>query len=410
MTILVICVKFYIITKYKKNTAVNEDTKQFIAQHRTSDTRTLALQATRHTAVDMRQAITQIEGWQLAQSKLPQWAATEGVIYPPRISMEQCSSQATALYKASLASGARIADLTGGFGIDCSYMARGFEHTTYIERNPLLCDIARENFKLLGLHHIDIVNGNSEDILATLPPQDWIFADPARRDGAGQKVVALADCEPDITAIEEDIMAKSKRAMIKCSPMLDITAACRQLKHVAQVHIIAVNNECKELLFILQAGGAAEITTHCINITNKGTEQFTFTAAEEQNATASYTAQVGAYLYEPNAAIQKGNSHKTLAAATGTSKLHPNSHLFTADTLIEQFPGRKFKVAEVLGFTKSDIKKVVQMKKANISVRNFPESVQQLRKRLKLSDGGNEYIFATTLADERKVLIACHRA
>lgn len=396
-------------TNYK-NTAVNEETKQFIARHRTSDTRTLALQAARYPAVDMHQAITQIEGWQLAQSKLPQWAATEGIIYPPRISMEQCSSQATALYKASLASGSLLADLTGGFGIDCSYMARCFEHATYIERNPLLCDIARENFELLGLHHIEIINGNSEEVLATLPPQDWIFADPARRDGAGQKVVALTDCEPDITAIEEELISKSKRVMIKCSPMLDITAACRQLKNVAEIHIIAVNNECKELLFILQEGSAKNVATHCINITNNGTEQFTFTTNEEQYATASYTAQVGAYLYEPNAAIQKGNCHKALATATGTSKLHPNSHLFTADIHMEQFPGRKFKVAEVLGFTKSDIKKVVQMKKANITVRNFPESVQQLRKRLKLSDGGNEYIFATTLADERKVLIVCHKA
>ena len=393
-----------------KETAVNEETKQFIALHRTSDTRTLALQAARYPAVDMRLAITQIEGWQLAQNKLPQWAATEGLLYPPRISMEQCSSEATALYKASLASGTRLADLTGGFGIDCSYMARGFEQATYIERSTLLCDIARENFKLLGLHHIDIINGNSEEVLATLPPQDWIFADPARRDGAGQKVVALADCEPDITAIEETIMAKSKRAMIKCSPMLDITAASRQLKNIAEIHIVAVNNECKELLFILQPGGAAEITTHCINITSNGTEEFIYTAGDEQKATANYTAQVGAYLYEPNAAIQKGACHKALAVATGTSKLHPNSHLYTADTLIEQFPGRKFKVVEVMGFTKSDIKKVAQMGKANITVRNFPESVQQLRKRLKLCDGGDNYLFATTLADERKVLIVCHKA
>ena len=389
---------------------MNEATKQFITEHRTSDTRTLALQAARYPTVDMRQAITQIEGWQLAQNKLPQWAATEGLLYPPRISMEQCSSQATALYKASLVNGEYFADLTGGFGIDCSYIARAFEHATYIERNARLCDIARENFKLLGLHHIDIINGDSEELLATLPTQDWIFADPARRDGTGQKVVALADCEPDITAIEEKLMTKSKRAMIKCSPMLDITAACRQLRNVAEVHIIAVNNECKELLFILQPGGATAITTHCINITNNSTEQFTFATNEEQKAVANYTAQVGTFLYEPNTAIQKGACHKVLATATGTKKLHPNSHLYTADTLIEQFPGRKFKVVEVLGFTKNDIKKVAQMKKANITVRNFPDSVQQLRKRLKLSDGGSNYIFATTLADEHKVLIVCQKA
>lgn len=389
---------------------MNEATIKFIAEHLNSDTRTLALQASRYPAVDMRRAITQIEGWQLAQDKLPQWATTEGIIYPPRISMEQCSSQATALYKASLASGSTLADLTGGFGIDCSYMARQFEKATYIERNPLLCDIAQKNFKLMGLHHIDIINGNSEDTLATLPPQDWIFADPARRDGAGQKVVALTDCEPDITAIEETLTSKSKKVMIKCSPMLDITAASRLLKNIAEIHLVAVNNECKELLFILQAGGAAEITTHCVNITSSGNELFSFTAHKEQNSSASYATQVGKYLYEPNAAIQKAGCHRTLAAATATCKLHPNSHLFTADTLIEHFPGRRFEIAEVLSFTKSDIKRVSQMGKANITVRNFPDSVQQLRKRLKLADGGSEYIFATTLADERKVLIICHKA
>lgn len=399
----------YLREQLKRDATVNEETKKFIIEHRTCDTRTLALQAARYPAVDMRQAITQIEGWQLAQNKLSQWATTEGIIYPPRISMEQCSSQATALYKASLTSGSSLTDLTGGFGIDCSYMAQQFKKAIYIERNPLLCNIVRNNFAQMGLHHIDIINGNSEEILTTLPLQDWIYADPARRDSAGQKVVALADCEPDITAIEDELTAKSRKVMIKCSPMLDITAASRQLKYITEIHIVALNNECKELLFILQARGAAEITTHCVNITNSGSEKFSFTAGEEEGATTSYATEVGRYLYEPNAAIQKGGCHKTLATATATRKLHPNSHLFTADNCIEDFPGRKFEVVEVLGFTKSDIKKISQMGKANITVRNFPDSVQQLRRRLKLSDGGNDYIFATTLADERKVLIMCRK-
>lgn len=389
---------------------IDEATKIFIKEHRTDDIRTLALQASRYPTVEMREAIAQIEGWQLAQNKLPQWAATDGLLYPPRISMEQCSSQATALYKAAIAQGDTLADLTGGFGIDCSYMARQFKRATYIERSALLCDIARHNFGQLGLHHIEVVNGNSEEALPHIEKQDWIFADPARRDGAGNKVVALADCEPDIAAIEPLLMQKCQKAMIKCSPMLDITAACRELKNVAEVHIVAVNNECKELLFILQEGATSNITTHCANITNSGHELFSFTAEEERNACVSYATEAGRYLYEPNAAIQKGGCHKALAASTATKKLHPNSHLFTADTLIENFPGRKFIITEVLGFTKSDIKKVSQMKKANITVRNFPDSVQQLRKRLKLADGGNEYIFATTLADERKVLIVCHKA
>lgn len=387
---------------------MNEETKQFIAQHRTSDTRTLALQAARYPAVDMREAITQIEGWQAAKNKLPEWAATEEIIYPPRISMEQCSSETTALYKASLVQGTSIADLTGGFGIDCSYMSRKFTKAIYIERNTLLCDIARHNFSKLGLLHTTIINGESEEALLALPQQDWIFIDPARRDGDGRKVVALADCTPDVTAMENVMLQKSHKVMIKCSPMLDIKAASRELRNISEIHIVAVGNECKELLFILSGEGASTPPIHCINITNSGNETFTFTAREEEKASVNYAKEVHTYIYEPNAAIQKGGCYKALANVTGTEKLHPNSQLFTADRLIPDFPGRRFKVEKVFGFTKREIKEISSIGKANITVRNFPDSVQMLRKRLKLSEGGNDYLFATTTADERKVIILCH--
>lgn len=389
---------------------IDQETKKFILEHRNDDIRTLALQAKRYPTVDMREAVTQIEGWQLAQHKLPKWAACEGVIYPPRISMEQCSSEATALYKASLACGKLLTDLTGGFGIDCSYMAQNFEKAIYVERNSLLCDIAKENFATLGLHHISIINGNSEDILPTLPHCDTIFIDPARRDGDGRKVVALADCTPDVTTLEESLLQKGEKVIIKCSPMLDVAAACRELKHVQEIHIVAAGNECKELLLILSPFSTPTTTTHCVNLLPCSTQTYSFTNLQEQTATATYTSEVAAYLYEPNAAIQKAGCHKSLAQATGATKLHPNSHLYTSHELIENFPGRTFKVTEVLGFTKSDIKKISELKKANITTRNHPDSVQTLRKRLKLADGGDTYIFATTLADERKVLIICSKA
>ena len=197
---------------------LSPETKEFIKEHRTDDPRALALQAKRYPAVDMPQAATQIEGWQAAREKLPTWAATEGITYPPRISMEQCSSEATALYKAAIASGGALADLTGGFGIDCSYMARSFRHATYIERSTLLCSIAKENFALLGLKHIDIINGNSEEVLPTLPSLDWIFIDPARRDSAGRKVVAFSDCEPDVTALEQQLLQKPPRSWSSAPP------------------------------------------------------------------------------------------------------------------------------------------------------------------------------------------------
>ena len=389
---------------------LDNTTKEFIAAHRTEDPRTLALQAKRYPNVDIREAVVQIEGWQLSREKLPTWAATEGITYPPRISMEQCSSEATATYKASLAHGSNIADLTGGFGIDCSYLARNFDKATYIERNGLLCDIARDNFDRLGMHHITVINGNSEEQLTTLPQQDWIFIDPARRDGDGRKVVALSDCEPNVVVLEEQLMEKACKVMIKCSPMLDITAACRELRHVSEIHIVAVKNECKELLFILSAETPATPSVTCVNLRGDSKELFTFTPQQEQESAAAYTDKVGTYLYEPNAAIQKAGCFHSLATATNTLKLHPNSHLFTSDEYVGEFPGRQFRVKSVHGFSKEDIKQISTLGKANITVRNFNHDTALLRKRLKLADGGENYIFATTLSNGEKVLVVCEKA
>ena len=389
---------------------LSPETKEFIKEHKNEDPRALALQAKRYPAVDIREAVTQIEGWQAAKEKLPTWAETDGIIYPPRISMEQCSSEPTALYKAAIAKGDRLADLTGGFGIDCSYMSRGFREATYIERNAVLCDIARENFALLGLGNINIINGNSEEILHTLPKQDWIFIDPARRALDGRKVVALSDCEPDVTALESLLLEKADKVMVKCSPMLDITAATRQLSSIETVHIIAVNNECKELLFILGKDNGENTQIKCGNIQKGNCNSFAFTLDEEANSTVTYCNSVGKYLYEPNAAIQKGCCHRTLSHKLQIDKLHPNSQLYTAERLIENFPGRKFIVERVTGFSKSETRELQALGKANITVRNFPESVQTLRKKLKLNEGGENYLFATTLSGERKVLIHCRKA
>ena len=387
---------------------LDDATIEFIAQHREEDVRTLALQAGRYPTVDMREAVTQIEGWQQAREKLPTWAAVKGIIYPPKISMEQCSSEKTAKYKAKQVKGKRFADLTGGFGIDFSYMARNFNEAFYIERNKTLCDIATANFSLLGLEDAKVMNGNSEELFESLPHLDWIFVDPARRDGDGRKVVALSDCEPNV--VELDLLSKADMAMIKCSPMLDITMACRQLQHVSSVHIVSVNNECKELLIILNSGDFTGFTTHCVNILKDSTQIFSFTQDDEDTAETSYSSEVGKYLYEPNASVQKAGSPKSLSSHYHVDKLHPNSHLYTSNEHIHDFPGRIFEVVEVLGFSKADIKSVQSLGKANITVRNFPESVQLLRKRLKLTDGGENYIFATTLNDDSKALILCKKA
>ena len=384
-------------------------TIKFIKEHRNEDVRTLALQGKRYPNVNMLEAVTQIEGWQQAREKLPTWAAVDGIIYPSKISMEQCSSEHTAKYKSALLSGKRFADLTGGFGIDFSYIAREFNETFYIERNEKLCEIAKENFSLLGLENTTVMNGNSEELLNRLPQLDWIFIDPARRDNDGRKVVALSDCEPNVVELEETLLSKADKVMIKCSPMLDITMACRQLSSVIAVHIVAVNNECKELLFILERENKNGCRVHCANILKNEVQEFTFTQDEEYSSIATFSNDVDRFLYEPNASIQKAGCHNSLSQRLGLKKLHPNSQLYTADEHITTFPGRIFEVVEVLGFSKTDIKKVQTLQKANITIRNFPESVQQLRKRLKLADGGENYIFATTTANGNKILVICKK-
>lgn len=388
-------------------------TLRFIQEHCDDDVRKLALQAARYPGVNIPAALTQIEGRQTARIKLPTWAAIEGVIYPPRLSMEQCSSETTAQYKASLIHGDTFADLTGGFGIDCSYISHSFSQSLYIERNETLCNIARHNFHHLGLNNINIICGDSCDILDTLPHCNWIFADPARRDGCGKKVVALSDCEPDITLIEEKLMSKCDNAMIKCSPMADITAICRQVRHISDIHIVAVNNECKELLLILSnEKRSGNIKTVCVNITKEGMQTMQYiTESEEQSTAIRYAAEMGRYLYEPNAAIQKAGCHTQLSARYSVEKLHPNSQLYTSNSLINDFPGRIFEIETTGGFAKNEIKSLLgNITKANLTVRNFPQTVEQLRKRLKIAEGGEVYLFATTLSDGKKVIIRCHKA
>lgn len=386
---------------------IDEATLAFIKEHCNDDVRGLALQATRYPQVDMRVAATQIEGHRMAVTKLPAWAAVEGIIYPVRLSMEQCSSEATARYKASLVEGTRLADLTGGFGIDCSYMAERFSEITYVERNAELCRIAEHNFALLG-KAIRVVNADSEDALAGLPLQDWIFVDPARRDRGGNKVVSLSDCEPDVCRLESLLLQRASRIMVKCSPMLDISLAMSELKSVNEVHVVAANNECKELLLVLGSEARGEVPIHAINLQGERTQRFVYTAQEEAGAVCHYTATLGNYLYEPNSALMKAGCYRLPAVRWGLSKLHRNTHLYTSDTLVSDFPGRVFKVERVCGFGKKELK-TLDCKKANLAVRNFPEHVDTLKKRLKISDGGSTYLFATTLDDDTRALVVCSK-
>lgn len=394
---------------------LSQITQEFILNHRKDNVKLLALQYSKHTHINITEAITQIAGWQIAEKKIPSWAKLEGIVYPKHLSMEQCSSEVTAKYKASLTNGDSFVDLTAGFGVDCSFIARKFTKAHYVERQKELCEIAEHNFRILGLNHITIHNTDGIDFLKEMGKVDCIFLDPARRDNHGSKTVAICDCEPDIRTIEDMLVDKGQTVIIKLSPMLDIYSAINDLKHLKDLHIISVNNECKELVAILQKDinnsntNKDKINIECEQIlTNSQSQHFKFNFSEEKATDIEYSDNIENYLYEPGAALLKAGPFKLISQTYGVKKLHPNSHLYTSKERIINFPGRQFKVTNVSTFNKKELKTFLQgLEKANITIRNFPSTVSDLRKRLKLNEGGDIYIFATTLGSGEKVLIKC---
>lgn len=396
---------------------ISPETQTFIREHRQDDVRALALQANKYPQVDMAEAVVQIAGWQIAEKKVPLWARTEGILYPRHLSMEQCSSEVTAWYKASLVSGESLADLTAGFGVDCSFMARNFNRVIYVEKQEILCDLARHNFPLLGLSRIQVCQADGVEYLRQMEPVDCLFLDPARRDSHGGKTVAISDCEPDVCALESLLVEKGQYVLVKLSPMLDIGTALRELKYLREIHIVAVNNECKELIAVLKKPSDNtylsdnEVIIFCEQaVNNLLTTPFSFTLSEEKNAACTWAEEVEDYLYEPGASLLKAGPYRLLSERYGVRKLQANSHLYTSFHEVD-FPGRRFRVLEVSDFGKKNLKQFLQgIEKANLTVRNFPTSVVELRKKLKLKEGGDLYLFATTLHGGQKVLIKCIKA
>ena len=432
---------------------MNQATQDFIRQHQDDDVRQLAFLGSKYPEVDMPFALDQIRGRKMARVKLPRWASLEGIIYPPHISMEQCSSESTALYKAELAarllglpassSGTEMkaeneiefVDLTGGFGVDFSYIAaRLGVKSMYVERQAHLCEAAKENFGRLGLKNAIVKNGDGIEVLHSfLPKKDdaastddslgiiydqplsllktklglkLIFIDPARRDDAGNKVVSLKDCIPDVTVLQEEMLSKADYVIIKLSPMLDWHRAISELSHVREVHIISVNNECKELLLVLSARNMGEkLRIYCIN----DAQSFVCDELDMESSSvkiAPSTLEEMQYLYEPNASLMKAGCFGVLSGRYDARMLSKNSHLFVSQAPIEAFLGRSFRIIAVSSFNKKELKRHLSgITKANIATRNFPLSVAELRKRLKLKDGGETYIFATTLSDDSHVLV-----
>nr|WP_303256361.1 class I SAM-dependent methyltransferase [uncultured Prevotella sp.] len=509
---------------------MNQATQDFIRQHQDEDVRQLAFLGSKYPEVNMPFALDQIRGRKMAHVKLPRWASIEGIIYPPHISMEQCSSEQTALYKAELAArllglsvsssenekgcekasnshfskicefagkGAvdsefaknedtrkkqqiltecdkyvnksegepneedfseeiEFVDLTGGFGVDFSYIAsRLGMKSMYVERQAHLCEAAKENFERLGLKNVSVKNGDgievlhsfhskknaasdslgiteeqSQSLLKTNFGLKLIFIDPARRDDAGNKVVSLKDCTPDVTVLQEEMLSKADYVIIKLSPMLDWHRAVSELSHVREVHIVSVNNECKELLLVLSARNMGMNMVSGTDLGAKYDENLRiFCINDSQSFVCDETEMVSSavkiaspdritspaldempYLYEPNASLMKAGCFGVLSERYDAKMLSKNSHLFVSEDPVEAFPGRAFRIVAVSSFNKKELKRQLSgITKANIATRNFPLSVAELRKRLKLKDGGETYIFATTLSDESHVLVICER-
>lgn len=389
---------------------LSDEMVDFVSIHKDDDVNKLVLQSSRYPDIDIQMAASQISARQMAAKKIPLWNENSKVVFPPHLSMEQCSSQQTALYKASIFSGESFVDLTSGLGVDLFFISRNFKFADYVERQELLCDIAANNMKILGADNVEIHNTDAIEFLKQMPHVDLIMIDPARRSRSGGKTVMISDCEPDIIGIEELLVDKGDKVMVKLSPMLDITIALKELKHITSIHVVSVNNECKELLLILERNSANKsVEINCVNISNK-TDKFSFTMESESSATFIIAEKMGAYLYEPNASIMKGGGYKTLTKKFEVKKLSVNTHLYTSDELVDSFPGRKFKIEGISSFSGKEVKALLKgIDKANLTIRNFPSSVNDLRKKLKLKEGGDMYLFATTIWDNSKVLIKCSK-
>ena len=432
--------------------------QEYIRHHKDDPVRPLALRPMPE-GVNRTWVLQQIEGYQLAKKKLPHWAAIydEGkdLHFPPRLSLEQCSSEATARYKAQELSIFNfqlsiLIDLTGGFGVDFSYLAPHFSRAVYVEQQAALCDVARHNLPLLGISNAEVINAtidplpslNIDGVTKLIKSSPFkgdlegvfFFLDPARRDSAGNKVFCLEDCSPDITQLQDTLLNIGDAIMVKLSPMLDITQALRQLRCVTDVHVISVKGECKELLIIMRKDKAPDqpITFHCVNLETEEEEledppQPSLKGREpehplerkkgrepELSATDSNAPRPlregwgGSFLFEPNASILKAGLQDVFGELYGLSKLHPNSNLFVGKEPIPRVPARQFRIVDVTDFSKANLKRFLKgISHANLTIRNFPATVQELRKRLKLKEGGSDYLFATTLSDGSHVLIRC---
>ena len=388
--------------------SLNDITRQYIRENLNADVPALALKKA-PVGTDVSLALRQIEARQLLRKKVPSWSENEDLLFPAHLSIEQCSSEASAQYKAGLLQGQTFADLTGGLGVDTYFIAQQFQQADYVERQAELCGLAMHNYEVLKAN-VKVWNETAEEYLAHCEPKDCIFIDPARRDEHGRKTVSIADCTPDVSALQGRLLQKAEKVMIKLSPMLDISKALEELHHVEEVHVVAVANGCKELVFILERDYQSEPQFVCVNLMTPQ-PVVCFTQEEERQCPSRLADGVLNYLYEPNPAVMKAGCFKLLTERFDVYKLHKNSNLYTSENLVPSFPGRIFEVEAWAPYNKKVKQSLLSnVERASIAVRNFPLSVVELRKSLKIGDGDDTYLFATTLKGEEKVIIRTKKA
>ncbi len=385
---------------------LNPEISRFIREHLDDNPDQLLWKKNEYPDDRVVVAVEQIQARENIKEKLPSWYACRDIFYPSKLSTEQSSSETTAPYKARLATGNSLCDLTGGLGVDTYFFSRQIDKVTYVERDESYCEAARSNFLALGATNIEVIHADATTV-ASQVIADTYYIDPARRTTDNKRVFALTDYAPNVLELKEALLRQGQRLIIKISPMADLSAVLQLLPETTDVHVVSVRNECKELLFVLGKTPASQtVNIHTVNFTTDTEQYFSFLLEEEKDAQPRYTSHIGSYLYEPNSSVLKSGAFKLVANRYGLEKLHPHSHLYTSNHLVADFPGRAFQVKEILDFSSKLLKQISRtIPKANITTRNFKLSVNEFRTRSKIKDGGTTYLFATTLNDGRAVIV-----
>lgn len=383
---------------------LNTEIQEFINKNLNSDITSVLLKGTSFSSVQTNAIVEQIESKKRSEKKLPTWFNCENIYFPNKLNIEQTSSEITAEYKSSIISGDTIIDLTGGFGIDCYYFSKVFDKVEHCEINQNLSEIVKHNYKQLNIQNINTINTDGIEYLnASKNKYDWIYIDPSRRHNSKGKVFFLKDCLPNVPKHLNLLFKKSKNVLIKTSPLLDLSLGVKELEHVKSIHVIAVNNEVKELLWVLEDDFDDKIIIKTVNLKKDNLEDFNFLLEDEKQLETPYSAPL-AYLYEPNSAILKAGGFQSITKTLNVFKLHKHSHLYTSELEVD-FPGRRFKIKNIIPYNKKELKKL-GVTKANITTRNFPETVQNIRKKFRITDGGTNYLFFTTDLNNNKIIIS----